>query len=52
MSLKQTVDKTENVIELKSNEEYEVIHVTDKSITIKNDRVEVDISHKRLIILI
>ncbi len=38
MSLKGTVDKTENVIELKHNEEFEVINVTNKSITIKNDR--------------
>ncbi len=35
MSFKRTVDKTENVIELKNNEEFEVINVTNKSITIK-----------------
>jgi hypothetical protein len=45
MSFKRTVDKTENVIELKNNEEFEVINVTNKRITIKNDRLEVDISH-------
>jgi ATP-dependent exoDNAse (exonuclease V) alpha subunit len=43
MSSKRTVDKIENVIELKNNE---VIHVTNKSMTIKNDRLEVDINHK------
>ncbi len=37
---------TENVIELKNNEEFKVINVANKSMTIKNDRLEVDISHK------
>ncbi len=46
MSLKRTVDKTENVIELKNNFEFEVLNVTNKRITIENDRLEVDINHK------
>ncbi len=31
MSLKQTADKTENAIELKNNEEFEVIEFNNKS---------------------
>jgi hypothetical protein len=43
MSLKRT-----NVRELKNDKEFEVINLTNKSITIKSDRLEVDINHKVL----
>jgi hypothetical protein len=35
MSLKRIVDKTENVIELKNNKEFEVINVTNKVLQLK-----------------
>jgi hypothetical protein len=35
MSLKRTVDKTENVIELKHNEKFEVIEFNNKILQIK-----------------
>ena len=38
-----TINKT---VELKNNEEFEVINLDDKTITIKNDRLQVVITHK------
>jgi hypothetical protein len=45
MSLKRTTDKTEKVMDLKNNEEFEVIDFNNKNLTIKNDRIEINISH-------
>jgi hypothetical protein len=43
MSFKRTTDNTDNVIELKNNEEFEFKKI---NLTIKNDRLEVNTSHK------
>jgi hypothetical protein len=40
----------ENIHELKNNEEFEVIYVDDKCITIKNNRLQVKLNHKQFTI--
>ena len=55
MKTDKIIDKTKCIketLEFKNNEEFEVIKIDNKTITIKNDRLEAHINHKQLYTLI